>query len=173
MNYILIGGEFMKRLRMATIPALLLFTLGAPALAAPVVELTVLNDAGSGQVVVVAGEDIEVSFATNGDALLSKKDKIELVDPDGVVVASKKRGDNNSGSVSLDTKNLLGDFTVRYRYLSDDDHSSDDTAGTIAASIPDDGTTLLIVGDESVYCPPSGGLFSGAVVMFKLKTRPK
>ena len=80
----------------------------------PTVELEILNTPNdNGNVVVIEGQDVEVSFDVTLDSsdLLNKKDKLELIlATDGTVLASKQRGAALTGSISLTVPNGVADI---------------------------------------------------------------
>jgi hypothetical protein len=131
-----------------TLLALSLLLAGS-AFADPLVDLQILNAAGgSGEINVVSGEDVEVSFDVTLDSggVLDKKDTLELVDLlDESVASSKQRGNGTSGSVTLSvpTGIVAGQFYVRY--VREDN-------GTLVTRVshPDDeGSVPLVAIEES------------------------
>ena len=94
--------------------------LTGTAYADPTIELQILNATGvSGEIIVVAGEDIEVGFSVTLDtaSVLSHKDTLELVDVAlDTLASSKNRGKGTSGSVILSVPDniIAGQFYVRY-----------------------------------------------------------
>jgi hypothetical protein len=83
----------------------------------PEARLEVLNTANdAGDIVVVAGDSVEVQFALRCDdpsdvadceaqlALSHKADRIELIESDGSVISAKRRGKQTSGTVNLRTR---------------------------------------------------------------------
>ncbi|MFT5452346.1 MAG: hypothetical protein ACI9N9_001838 [Enterobacterales bacterium] len=116
----------------------------------PTVELQILNATGiSGEIIVVAGEDVEVSFSTVTDTagVLNKKDTLELINLSGdIMVSSKSRGNGDSGSVllTIPTGISVGQFYVRYL-------RNDDSTEVVRISHPDDlGTPLVVIEDASL-----------------------
>ena len=85
------------------------FLMASVAFADPSVDLQILNATGAnGEIIVVAGEDVEVGFDVTLDSgsVLDKKDKLELVDlADDMAVSSKQRGNSATGSVVLSVPN--------------------------------------------------------------------
>ncbi len=129
--------------------AIAFFVLSQSALADPSVDLQILNATGaSGEIIVVAGEDVEVGFDVTLDSgsVLDKKDKLELVDlADDTAVSSKNRGNSTSGSLILSVPNtvLVGQFYVRYI-------RKDNGAEVARVSHPDDaGSVPLVVIEEA------------------------
>ena len=112
---------------MRLLATLYLFTLSAAVYADPVVDLQILNSpSGSGEIIIIAGDTIEVSFTVFTDTanVLSKKDKLELVDViSEVVLASKQRGNGTTGSIILSVPNGTASSQLYVRYLRDDDNS--------------------------------------------------
>jgi hypothetical protein len=99
--------------------ALFLMMAGTANAVDATVELQILNATdNNGNIVVVAGEDVEVGFSVVLDTLgeLNKKDEIQLVQVvDGSVVSSKQRGSAQNGSVSLGVpSNTIMQLYVRY-----------------------------------------------------------
>ena len=90
------------------------------AYADPTIELQILNSTdANGEIIVVAGEDIEVGFSVTLDtaSVLSHKDTLELVDVAlDTLASSKNRGKATSGSVILSVPGniIAGQFYVRY-----------------------------------------------------------
>ncbi len=110
-----------SRINPFSIALLVSFLVSGKVYADPTVELLILNATGpSGEIIIVAGDDVEVGFnvildSENG---LKKDDHLELVNlADNTVVSSKKRGRGTSGSVILKIKKntIGGQFYVRYR----------------------------------------------------------
>jgi len=102
-----LSNSLQSRIRRYIAPwtgAILLLFSGA-VLADPSVELEILNPTDSnGDIVIVAGEDVEVGFSTLADTenVLKRWDRIQLVNvADGVVLSSKRRGRRDQGSISL------------------------------------------------------------------------
>ena len=119
------------------------FVAAHAAHANPAVDLQILNTTLNGEIIVVAGEDVEVGFTVTGDtnSVLFKKDKLELVNVDGdVVIKSKKRGKNKEGSVNLRVRKdtVAGQFYVRYI-------RHDDGSEVARASHPDDIDSIPIL----------------------------
>ncbi len=110
----------------------------------PTVELQILNATGAnGDIIVVSGEDIEVSFSVLADTnnALHRRDKLQLIDLNGdVVVSDKNKGPSTSGSVMLKVprNTVAGQFYVRYV-------RRDDGSEVVRISHPDDGGTPLVV----------------------------
>jgi hypothetical protein len=94
--------------------------LTVTAYADPTLELQILNATGAnGEIIVMAGEDIEVGFNVTLDtaSVLSDKDTLELVDVAlDTLASSKNRGNATSGSVILSVPDniIAGQFYVRY-----------------------------------------------------------
>jgi len=99
--------------------------LASTAYADPTVDLQILNATGaSGEIIVVAGEDVEVSFDVTSDLIevLHKKDTLELIDiADESVVSSKQRGNSTSGSVILTVPTGIVAAQFYVRYVRNDD----------------------------------------------------
>ena len=93
--------------------------LTGTAYADPTIELQILNATGvDGEIIVVAGEDIEVGFNVTLDtaSVLSHKDTLELVDVAlDTLASSKNRGKATSGSIILSVPGIIiaGQFYVR------------------------------------------------------------
>jgi len=94
--------------------------LTGTAYADPTLELQILNATGAnGEIIIVAGEDIEVGFNVTLDtaSVLSHQDTLELVDVAlDTLASSKNRGKATSGSVILSVPDniIAGQFYVRY-----------------------------------------------------------
>ena len=90
------------------------------AYADPVVDLQILNATGAnGEIIVVAGEDVEVSFDVSLDSngVLHKKDRLELINlGDESLASSKQRGNSTSGSVilTIPSGTVVAQFYVQY-----------------------------------------------------------
>ena len=87
------------------------------------VTLNILNVANpAGDIVIVRGNDVEVEFfVTDPAGELSRNDEIRLTRiSDGMVVASKKRGENITGTVSVPTNsdNAVAELAVEYSHGS-------------------------------------------------------
>ena len=134
-----------KKFTLVFLLASLIFT--GSAYADPVVDLQILNAKGeSGEIIVVAGEDIEVSFDVPLDTggVLDKKDSLELVNVlDDIVASSKLRGNSTSGSVILTVPSgtIAAQFYVRYI-------RQDNATEVSRVSHPDDPDSVPLVAIE-------------------------
>ena len=136
-----------KKFTVVFLLASLMFT--SSAYADPLVDLQILNATGaSGDIIVIAGEDIEVNFDVTLDTggVLGKKDTLELVNVvDEMVASSKQRGNSTSGSVILTVPagTIAAQFYVRYISI--------DLATEVSrVSHPDDpGSVPLVAIEES------------------------
>lgn len=136
-----------KKFTFVFLLASLMFT--SSAYADPIVDLQILNATGaSGEIIVVAGEDVEVSFDVTLDSggVLDKQDSLQLVNVLGDIVASsKQRGKSTSGSVILAVPagTIAAQFYVRYV-------RNDNATEVSRVSHPDDpGSVPLVAIEES------------------------
>ena len=127
-----------------------MFLFVSAAHADPIVELQILNATGpNGEIIVVAGEDIEVSFNVTLDTagVLDKNDTLSLIDlADNSVVSSKNRGKNTSGSIILTVPPnvTVGQYYVHYM-------TKDGITEIARVSHPDDvdSIPLLVLADST------------------------
>ncbi len=104
------------------------------------IELEILNEANdAGQIVLVQGDSVEVSFIVAQGVGLSPSDKIVLMrSDDGRVVSIKRRGNSLEGTVSLRAwrKVALGELVVRYFH----------DGQTVKETVP----PIFVVADETI-----------------------
>ena len=97
-------GASTRRWR-ALLAGMLIWLVATPALAETIVELEILNPTDeNGDIVVIAGEAVEVEFTVvqNGEGILTRWDRLQLVNvADGRIISQKWRGRHDNGTISL------------------------------------------------------------------------
>lgn len=131
--------------------AIFVLVFSNAAYADPTVDLQVLNATNAlGEIIVVAGENVEVSFDVTLDTggVLGKKDTLELLNViDDVLVSAKQRGTSTTGSVILTVPSGSYESVFYVRYVREDTG-----AEVVRVSHPSDvgSTPLLVVGESSI-----------------------